>query len=74
MSKVWEHIKNNFDDTKDMTKESLRAEIYQHKYTPCEIEDNNEILNLDETEFMNVMKCDLDCENCLGKYLEMEVR
>lgn len=71
--KVWEYIKNSFNDTKEMTRESLKAEIYMHKYTPCEMEDNHEVLNKNESEFMNLMNCDLDCEKCLDKYLDMEI-
>jgi hypothetical protein len=75
MKKVWECIRDNFGDTKDMTKEEIKDKMYMHKMMPCEIEAKYEILTKDSSEeFEDIMNCNFYCENCLDRYLETEVK
>ena len=71
--KVWERIRAeaakeniNFD-----TKEQIRDWMYHNRCTPCEIEENFEILS--EPQISLLCTKHEDCQSCLDDYLESEV-
>lgn len=68
--KVWEKIVAEFNDTKHMDREALRAEMYMHRMLPCEENEENEWLTEEQMAFV----CNVcDCDNCLDRYLDTEL-
>lgn len=71
--KVWEYIKNNFNDTRNMSEENIKDKVIDYNMTPCQAERKYKIVSGNLRKFKKQMNCNEDCLNCSRKYLNMEV-
>jgi len=72
--KVWERIRAEMvqEGIENInTKEQVRDWMYHNRCTPCEIEENFEILS--EPQISLLCTKHEDCQSCLDDYLESEV-
>lgn len=68
--KVWEKIVTNFRDTKGQTREQIKARMYNYRMTPCL---ENERYGWLTDKQMEEVCNDVDCDNCLDRYLDAEI-
>lgn len=66
--KVWEKIIQDHNDCKNMNRDTLRAEMYMHRYLACEANHKYKYVSQEELE----RNC-LNCDECLDQFLDMEV-
>ena len=69
--KVWEKIKESFNDTNDMDRKQIESTMYEHRFAPCDCEYEHNFIG--ENRRIKLCVSTPKCEDCLSKYLDMEV-
>lgn len=70
---LYEKIREDFADTKNMTKQDIMNKCKELRYTPCSIEKDWNLVGDNIEDFTKRLECKLNCGECLNKYLLLEL-